>query len=82
MRSIGHAKSTSHEFDWSLFWLLQAIFLSAPAIITVTLFRGGTSLSPHRAMTLGFILIGLTILNVIVQVFRMFRASRSLREKI
>ena len=80
MRSTGQIKSPAHEFDWSLFWLLQAVFLSVPAIVTVTMFRGGTSLSLQRAIMLGFILLGLTILNVIVQVFRMFRASRSLRE--
>jgi len=69
--------SPPQGFDWSLFWLLQVTFLGVPTLITVIAFRGGPTLSHHRAAVLVFILIGLTVLNVIVGTIRAAHRHRS-----
>ena len=56
----------SRNFDWQLFWLLEAIFLSLPTLTTVIAFRDGLYLSRHRAAVLVFVLIGLTVLNLML----------------
>jgi hypothetical protein len=67
---------TSPNFDWSLFWLLQAIFLGVPSLIAVISFRNGPSLSHHRAAVLGFGLVALTVLNLIFFQLRAAVADR------
>jgi len=64
------------NFDWSAFWLVEIIFLSVPPLITVAFFRGGPSLSPQRAVVLAFVLIALTVLNVIAGTHRTSHANR------
>jgi len=68
--------STPQNIDWQVFWLLEAVFLAAPTFITVMAFRDGGPLSHHRITILVFVLVGLTVLNLIVGKSRAALASR------
>jgi uncharacterized membrane protein YwaF len=56
-------------FDWERFWLLEVIFLALPTLITIIAFRGGPTLLPSRLAVLLVVLLGLTVLNVIMNKF-------------
>jgi len=71
----------SQEFDWTCFWLMEVIFLSAPSLITVIYLRTDGYVAPHTAGLLGIVLIGLTVFNVIVFKAKAAFANRSHQKK-
>ena len=75
-RPLSVMRSETHHFDWSLFWLLQVILVSVPTLVTVMAFRDGPSLSQHKAMVLGCVVIALTVLNVIIGMLLKISADR------
>lgn len=59
-------KSESRNLDWTAFWLFEVILLSIPILISVIALRADEAISPQRAGVLLVVLIGLTVVNLVV----------------
>ena len=70
---------THQNLDWQLFWLFEVVMLGVPTLVAVILLRGGPSLSLKRTAVLIFVLIGLTVLNLIVVKLKSAHNGRPLR---
>ena len=70
---------TPQNLDWQLFWLLEVVMLGVPTLAAVIAFRGGPNLSPSRTAVLIFVLVGLTVVNLIVVKLKSAHNGRPLK---